>query len=145
MTPRPLTPLLLAVVLACACSSQPAPHAHDAAPATAARPVRFDNLGDYRRPVTTKSPEAQAYFDQGLRLTYGFNHSEAQAAFREAVRLDPSCAMCYWGVALTYGSNYNSPTDADRERSIAPTPTRCGKSRAAFPTTSTRAPSSPTP
>jgi tetratricopeptide (TPR) repeat protein len=116
MTSRPLTPLLLAVVLACACSSQPAPHAHDAAPAAAAKPVRFDNLGDYRRAVTTKSPEAQAYFDQGLRLTYGFNHSEAQAAFREAVRLDPSCAMCYWGVALTYGSNYNSPTDADRER-----------------------------
>ena len=116
MTSRPLTPLLLAVVLACACSSQPAPHAHDAAPAAAARPVRFDNLGDYRRAVTTKWPEAQVYFDQGLRLTYGFNHSEAQAAFREAVRLDPSCAMCYWGVALTYGSNYNSPTDADRER-----------------------------
>ena len=116
MTSRPLTPLLLAVVLACACSSQPAPHAHDAAPAAPAKPVRFDNLGDYRRAVTTKSPEAQAYFDQGLRLTYGFNHSEAQAAFREAVRLDPSCAMCYWGVALTYGSNYNSPTDADRER-----------------------------
>jgi tetratricopeptide (TPR) repeat protein len=116
MTSRPLTPLLLAVVLACACSSQPAPHAHDVAPAAAAKPVRFDNLGDYRRAVTTKSPEAQAYFDQGLRLTYGFNHSEAQAAFREAVRLDPSCAMCYWGLALTYGSNYNSPTDADRER-----------------------------
>jgi len=116
MTSRPLTPLLLAVVLACACSSQPAPHAHDAAPAAPAKLVRFDNLGDYRRAVTTKSPEAQAYFDQGLRLTYGFNHSEAQAAFREAVRLDPSCAMCYWGVALTYGSNYNSPTDADRER-----------------------------
>jgi tetratricopeptide (TPR) repeat protein len=116
MTSRPLTPLLLAVVLACACSSQPAPHAHDVAPAAAAKPVRFDNLGDYRRAVTTKWPEAQVYFDQGLRLTYGFNHSEAQAAFREAVRLDPSCAMCYWGLALTYGSNYNSPTDADRER-----------------------------
>jgi tetratricopeptide (TPR) repeat protein len=79
-------------------------------------PLLFDNLGDYHRTITTTSRQAQAYFDQGLRLVYGFNHHEAQAAFREAARLDPACAMCVWGSALTYGSNYNSPTDAERER-----------------------------
>jgi tetratricopeptide (TPR) repeat protein len=84
--------------------------------ATASAPVLFDDLGSYHRAITTRSPQAQAYFDQGLRLVYGFNHYEAQAAFREALRLDPACAMCAWGISLTYGSNYNSPTDADRER-----------------------------
>src|SRR5262249_5533813 len=68
----------------------------------------------------TASPEAQRWFDQGLRLVYGFNHAEAARAFREAARRDPSCAMCYWGLALTEGSNYNSPTDADRETRALP-------------------------
>src|SRR5262249_54309565 len=56
-------------------------------------------------------------FDQGLRMVYAFNHAEALKAFRQAVRVDPSCAMCYWGIALAEGSNYNSPTDSDREKS----------------------------
>src|SRR5712691_1856759 len=79
------------------------------------RPVLYDSLGDYSYRITTASPDAQRWFDQGLRLVYGFNHHEAQKAFREAVRLDPTCAMCYWGIAMTEGSNYNSPTDAARE------------------------------
>jgi len=111
--------LILAVCLVVGCSGQPGSHAHHGGPAAAPAagpPVLFDNLGDYRRPITTTSPQAQAYFDQGLRLVYGFNHYEAQVAFREAARLDPACAMCAWGVALTYGSNYNSPTDPERER-----------------------------
>jgi tetratricopeptide (TPR) repeat protein len=74
----------------------------------------LDGLGTYHQAVTTTSPEAQAYFDQGLRLVYAFNHIEAEYAFREATRLDAECAMCYWGIALTKGSNYNSPTDAER-------------------------------
>ena len=116
MAPSPLA-LLVAATLLAACSTQPAPHDHGGAPsATTAAPPLFEDLGRYHRAVTTTSPRAQAYFDQGLRLVYGFNHYEAQAAFREASRLDPTCAMCAWGVALTYGSNYNSPTDADRER-----------------------------
>jgi len=141
MTTRSLAPLLLAFLLASGCSSQPAPHAHEAAPSTGAatRPVRFDDLGDYHRAITTKSPDAQAYFDQGLRLTYGFNHAEAQAAFREAARLDPSCAMCYWGVALTYGSNYNSPTDVERERGALEAVTRARALVAASGTDSERA------
>ena len=116
MAPR-LSAFLVAVALLGACSTQPAPHEHASAAApTGAAPPLFDDLGRYQRAITTTSPRAQAYFDQGLRLVYGFNHYEAQAAFREAARLDPACAMCAWGVALTYGSNYNSPTDAEREQ-----------------------------
>jgi len=111
--------LVLGLLLAAGCSAQPGSHAHHggpSAPPAGGAPVLFDNLGDYHRTITTTSRQAQAYFDQGLRLLYGFNHHEAQAAFREAARLDPACAMCVWGSALTYGSNYNSPTDAERER-----------------------------
>jgi tetratricopeptide (TPR) repeat protein len=97
------------------CSAQPAAH-HDAVAAGAAPPMLLDGLGSYHRAVTTSSPQAQAYFDQGLRLVYAFNHIEAEYAFREAARLDPACAMCFWGIALTQGSNYNSPTDAEREK-----------------------------
>lgn len=125
MTSLPPTLLVCAVLLALGCSAPPAPHSHgDAGGPTAATPVLFDNLGTYHRAVTSTSPRAQAYFDQGLRLVYGFNHYEAQAAFREALRLDPACAMCAWGVALTYGSNYNSPTDAGRERGALAAVTR---------------------
>ncbi len=58
-------------------------------------------------PVTTGSSEAQAYFDQGLRLTWAFNHTEARCSFQEAQRLDPNCAMCFWGEAFALGSNIN--------------------------------------
>jgi tetratricopeptide (TPR) repeat protein len=111
-----------------ACSTQ-APHtaqpsataggAHAAAHGSAAaggRPVLYESLGTYSHRITTSSPDTQRWFDQGLRLVYAFNHDEAQKSFREAARLDPSCAMCYWGIAVTEGSNYNSPTDADREK-----------------------------
>jgi len=100
-----------------ACSTQP-PHGEmgHGQPAADARPVLYDSLGNYSYRITTASPDAQRWFDQGLRLVYGFNHHEAQKAFREAARLDPQCAMCFWGIAMTEGSNYNSPTDADREK-----------------------------
>ncbi len=68
---------------------------HAAAP-TDAVPL-FTDLGSYHRAISTKNPTAQKYFDQGLRLVYGFNHDEAERAFREAARLDPACAICYWG------------------------------------------------
>jgi tetratricopeptide (TPR) repeat protein len=74
----------------------------------------FDNLGTHHRPVTTKSKEAQAYFNQGLRLAYGFNHDEAARSFARGAQLDPSCAMCFWGAALVLGPNYNAPMFADR-------------------------------
>jgi tetratricopeptide (TPR) repeat protein len=105
---------VLSLALA-SCSGQPDAHRPVAAGA-AAPPVLLDGLGSYHQAITTSSRDAQTYFDQGLRLVYAFNHIEAEHAFREAARLDPACAMCYWGIALTQGSNYNSPTDADREK-----------------------------
>jgi hypothetical protein len=75
-------------------------HAAPAAGATAyqdSEPPLFANLGRHSWKITTSNPQAQAFFDQGLRLAYGFNHAEARRAFRQAQRLDPSCAMCFWG------------------------------------------------
>jgi tetratricopeptide (TPR) repeat protein len=69
----------------------------------------YAGMGMHRYPVSTQIPEAQRYFDQGLILAYGFNHLEAARAFREAYRLDPECAMCYWGEALVLGPNINAP------------------------------------
>ena len=73
----------------------------------------FSGLGDHHMPITA-SPEAQAFFDQGVKLVFGFNHAEAIRSFREAARLDPDCAMCWWGVAFALGSNINlaMPDDA---------------------------------
>jgi len=71
-------------------------------------------LGAHARPITTSSKEAQAFFDQGLRLTFGFNHDEAARSFAKAATLDPKCASCYWGVALVLGPNYNVPMLPDR-------------------------------
>ena len=53
----------------------------------------YEGLGDLHYGIVTESQLAQKYFDQGLRLIYGFNHYEALRAFREASRLDPTCAM----------------------------------------------------
>src|SRR5688572_3739348 len=71
----------------------------------------FDDLGDYHYQVTTQSKQAQRYFDQGLILTYAFNHPEAVRSFEEAARIDPRCAMAWWGIALNYGPNINKPMD----------------------------------
>src|SRR5690349_5553240 len=72
------------------------------------------NLGRVQRKVTSKLPEAQAFFDQGLALSYGFNHDEAARSFARAAELDPACASCFWGVALVLGPNYNMPMLANR-------------------------------
>lgn len=76
-------------------------------------PPLWDDLGSLHYPVTTGDPRAQRYFDQGLRLTFAFNHPEARRAFREAARLDPGCALCYWGESLVLGPNINAPMEAD--------------------------------
>ena len=72
----------------------------------------FDGLGDLHHPVTTESKQAQRYFDQGMRLLFGFNHKEAIRSFRSAAFLDPQCAMAHWGVAYAYGPHVNKPMDA---------------------------------
>jgi tetratricopeptide (TPR) repeat protein len=73
----------------------------------------FDGLGAFHRAVTTSSPEAQSYFDQGMRFVWAFNHDEATRSFAKAAELDPKCASCFWGVALTLGPNYNMPVMAE--------------------------------
>ena len=79
-------------------------------------PRLMPGLGDVHHPVSTKNREAQQFFDQGLKLVYGFNHDEARRSFQRAAGLDPKLAMAWWGVALTLGPNYNLPVDLEREK-----------------------------
>ena len=73
-------------------------------------------LSGLDHPITTSSADAQAFFNQGLEMVYGFNHAAAADAFREAIELDSECAMCFWGVALALGPNINaSMAAADNE------------------------------
>ena len=76
---------------------------------------RLQNLGVHTFKVKTKSPKAQLFINQGVNLSYGFNHAEAGRAFAEAARLDPACAMAYWGQALVLGPNINASMDAANE------------------------------
>ena len=78
----------------------------------------FDNLGNYTFPVSTKNKRSQAFINQGMRLTFAFNHAEAHRSFMEAARLDPDNAMAYWGQAYALGPNINDPLP-DRERKEA--------------------------
>src|SRR3954463_1218092 len=71
-------------------------------------------LGDLHHAVSTKNPQAQQFFDQGLRLIYAFNHDEAARSFQRAAELDPKLAMAYWGIAEAVGPNYNDPASEDR-------------------------------
>lgn len=84
-------------------------------------------LGDLHHPVTTNSPEAQKFFDQGLRLIYAFNHEEAASSFQRAADLDPNLAMAYWGIAEAVGPNYNDPADPDRFKHAHEAITKAGE------------------
>ena len=84
---------------------QPVP----AKPAMGEAPVLYTNLGTLTFKAGTTNAKAQAWFDQGLILAFGFNHAEAQRAFREAQKLDPRCALCFWGESLVLGPNINVP------------------------------------
>lgn len=116
---------LLTGMLACAAPVAPAQapnHQHYEKTAEAEKPgpagqlaPRLQNLGKHTFQVTTKSKSAQAFFNQGINLAYGFNHAEAGRAFREAARLAPSCAMAYWGQALVLGPNINVPMTPEDE------------------------------
>src|SRR3954451_19536325 len=71
-------------------------------------------VGENHHPVTTSVPEAQQFFDQGLRLIYAFNHDEAARSFQRAAELDPKLAIAHWGIAEAIGPNYNDPASDDR-------------------------------
>jgi len=103
----PLT--LLAAVVAC---SAPNDNAADVpVPTEEVGAPLFDDLGEHGYSISTTNPLSQKYFNQGLNMAYGFNHHEAVRAFKEAARLDPGCAMCYWGQALALGPNINKAMD----------------------------------
>src|ERR1700682_5919797 len=101
--------------------------AASAAPAAASadQPL-IPGLGARGFKITTWSKQAQQYFDQGLRLAWNFNHAEAQRAFQKAQRLDPGCAMCYWGEAYVLGPNINMPMDP---KAMAPAAAAAAKAR----------------
>ena len=111
--PARLAPALLltaALLPGCKTRTDPPSVTHT----TAAAVPLYTDLGSHHHPITA-SPDAQRYFDQGLRLTYAFNHDEAIASFKEGARRDPGCAMCWWGVALALGPNINLPMDPKAE------------------------------
>jgi tetratricopeptide (TPR) repeat protein len=82
----------------------------------AAEAKRIDGLGAYGRRVDTDVAEAQAFFNQGMRLYWAFNHDEAYRSFARAAIRDPRCTLCAWGAALTLGPNYNMPMLPDRAK-----------------------------
>jgi tetratricopeptide (TPR) repeat protein len=94
--------------------TQPAPQHAMPKPPAAKKAALMNGLGDLHHPVSTSNPEAQKFFDQGLRLIFAFNHEEAAGSFERAAELDPKLAMAYWGVAEAVGPNYNDPADPDR-------------------------------
>jgi tetratricopeptide (TPR) repeat protein len=136
--------LLLTILMVTGCKgSKPQPAASDSSPPSAAEqsstaetthnmprmPMSladwaqgarlFENLGNFHRKVTTSSNEAQQYFDQGMRFLWAFNHDESTRSFARAAELDPKCASCYWGVALTVGPNYNVPMMLEPRAKVA--------------------------
>ena len=108
---------LLAMAATCGIAQSAAAQSHDShatsPPETLAGWAKgaqlFDGLGTFHRRITTRSRLAQRYFDQGMRFIWAFNHDEATRSFAKAAQIDPTCASCYWGVALTLGPNYNMP------------------------------------
>src|SRR6202158_1502685 len=107
---RRLTVLLAVAVALCV----PAFAQEHDAPAKSKPATLMTGLGDWRHPVSTKNAQAQAFFDQGLRLIYAFNHDEAARSFRRAREHPPNLAMAYWGLAESVAPNYNDPASEDR-------------------------------
>jgi len=105
---------LLALVLALSAPAFPQEHPEHAAPAKAKSAVLMTGYGNWHHPVSTKNAQAQAFFDQGLRLIYAFNHDEAMRSFQRSAELDPKLAMAYWGIAEAVGPNYNDPASQSR-------------------------------
>lgn len=91
----------------------------DAAASAGSGPKLFDSFGELHRDIGSRVPAAQRYFDQGLRLAYGFNHEAAGRSFAEAARLDPACAICVWGQALVLGPNINLPMEPSLAKEAA--------------------------
>jgi tetratricopeptide (TPR) repeat protein len=106
-----------ALVVAMAALLAAAPHIFARRNANSpAGPRLMSGLGEVHHRVSTSNRQAQEFFDQGLKLVYGFNHDAARRSFEKAAQLDPKLAMAWWGIALTLGPNYNLPVDPQREK-----------------------------
>src|SRR5215468_271172 len=104
--------LIICACVVCLLASFPGA-AHAQQTVSDVTPLLLPGLGNRHHPVSTKNPEAQRYFDQGLMLVFGFNRAEAVRSFRRAARLDPDAAMPHWGMALAYGRHMNMDVDID--------------------------------
>jgi len=104
--------MIVAALLVASCGTgevteqKPDNSANDELAKKAGAPL-FEGMGKFSRKITTKNPDAQKYFDQGMVLAFGFNHAESIRSFRAAQKLDDTCAMCFWGEALATGPNIN--------------------------------------
>ena len=103
--------LALAILAPSSAGAQEVRVQHQAGGGAAGTAKLLTGLGNHRQTITTRNRLAQRFFDQGLSLAYAFNHAEAARSFREATRLDPQCAMCYWGAAFVLGPNINAAMD----------------------------------
>jgi tetratricopeptide (TPR) repeat protein len=92
-----------------------AQHPHTAKPGGRAAGL-LPGLGNHQHPITTSSPQAQRWFNQGLTLIYAFNHDEAVRSFEKAAQADPKAPMPHWGVALAMGRNINQDPEPEREK-----------------------------
>ncbi|MDP6962972.1 MAG: hypothetical protein QGF46_02280, partial [Planctomycetota bacterium] len=110
-----LLSMLFLAVTSCSTTPTPAEVAAELSP----QAYKFEGYGGYQRAVTTKSAEAQEWFNRGLQLVYGFNHDAAAYAFARAAIIDPSCAMAWWGIAYSYGVDVNNDYVSEREAKFA--------------------------
>lgn len=101
-----------AVLLTCAAYSSATESTVAPPPNLSVTVPLYTDLGAHHKRISTRVSATQQYFDQGLRLVYGFNHAEAIRSFTRAAELDPTCAMCYWGIALAHGPHVNAPMDS---------------------------------
>ena len=115
MIHRTIVAAVLALLAVGAPGAAAQEHAHMAREGAGSVPLHED-LGGHHRRISTDVAQAQAYFDQGLRLQYAFNHPEAIRSYEEALRHDPDCGMCWWGVALASGHNINAPPESESAR-----------------------------
>ncbi|MEZ4600519.1 MAG: hypothetical protein R2940_12090 [Syntrophotaleaceae bacterium] len=112
--------LVLTPVLLPGAASSLAEEKTDPSAESSARVPLLDGLYAPPFSITTDSQEARDYFQQGLVLTFGFDHSDAEASYLEAARIDPDCAMAYWGASFVLGPNINAPmNDADVPQAYA--------------------------
>src|SRR5215470_14533503 len=103
---------LLLILQSAVCAAYLQQHHHD--DGSTDHTALIEGRGPIHHPVSTNKPEAQRFFDQGLALSYAFNHEEAARFFKRAADIDPKLAMAYWGIALVSGPNYNIDVDPKR-------------------------------